>query len=379
MKTDISPRPQEFYQSDRLEFRFRRADDAPALFALVDSNRDHLSPWMPWVESTKSIEDSENYFEMAREEWDSGEMFDFTVFLRDQNICVGSGGIHTIDWKNRTACLGYWIGKEYIGQGFASEAVRTFESICQKLGIHRVIINCDLGNGASQRVAEKCGYVFESLMMDVRFSKGKPVHGLQYVKLLNDPIPHAITENFPQGFYAKFVDPTEFENLTKNFIEEENGPAHLLPEQYWPQKIESDFKFTEYRYLLVYFKDTLAAWSFGNKMDLHTFRMTSSVVRKEFRGMKLYSRILDIFIQDCREKGYLKIRSSHYLDNNQVLTAKLKKGFHITGMNLNPITGQMVDLTLFLNKKSLEIFRYRTGSQAPSQEIKDIFNLSSQK
>ena len=31
------------------------ADDAGALFALVDANRDHLAPWMPWVASWASL------------------------------------------------------------------------------------------------------------------------------------------------------------------------------------------------------------------------------------------------------------------------------------------------------------------------------------
>ena len=41
-----------------LELRLLEARHAEALFGLIDENREHLGYWFPWVEGTKTVEDS---------------------------------------------------------------------------------------------------------------------------------------------------------------------------------------------------------------------------------------------------------------------------------------------------------------------------------
>ncbi len=62
--------------------------------------------------------------------------------------------------------IGYHIARRYVGNGYATEAVRAFlPKMAEKLGIREVYGVCLRDNLASRRVLEKCGFepVFEGV------------------------------------------------------------------------------------------------------------------------------------------------------------------------------------------------------------------------
>ena len=81
-----------------------------------------------------------------------------TVFLIEHNhVPIGMVGI---DWREPSAPeLGYWLGVEYWGQGFGTEAVRaaidfTFEAF----DVEQLIAGARVANPASRNILEKCGF-----------------------------------------------------------------------------------------------------------------------------------------------------------------------------------------------------------------------------
>lgn len=57
--------------------------------------------------------------------------------------------------------IGYGIGSEYWGRGFATEAAKRFIEYCfDEKGFHTVYASFFTGNDASRRVMEKCGMTF---------------------------------------------------------------------------------------------------------------------------------------------------------------------------------------------------------------------------
>lgn len=58
--------------------------------------------------------------------------------------------------------IGYHIGKDYTGRGFAAETVEAFAPfIMNRLGIGRIFGICRAENTQSRRVLEKCGFMLE--------------------------------------------------------------------------------------------------------------------------------------------------------------------------------------------------------------------------
>jgi hypothetical protein len=59
--------------------------------------------------------------------WNKGENYAYSIVLNDTNKAIGSIDIHNIDLNNYSAEIGYWLAKDYNGNGYMSEAVKFIE------------------------------------------------------------------------------------------------------------------------------------------------------------------------------------------------------------------------------------------------------------
>jgi RimJ/RimL family protein N-acetyltransferase len=81
-----------------------------------------------------------------------------TVFLIENNfVPIGMVGI---DWRQRGAPeLGYWLGVEHWGQGFATEAARAvIDFTFEEFDVEHLISGARVANPASRNILEKCGF-----------------------------------------------------------------------------------------------------------------------------------------------------------------------------------------------------------------------------
>lgn len=69
-------------------------------------------------------------------------------------------GMVAIDWRNPAAPeLGYWLGVDYWGLGFATEAARAvIDFAFEEFDIAQVVAGARVANPASRNVLEKCGF-----------------------------------------------------------------------------------------------------------------------------------------------------------------------------------------------------------------------------
>ncbi len=87
----------------------------------------------------------------------------YTIIV-DGNI-VGACGIKVDHRKQYIGEIGYVIDERYWGKGIATRAVKLLEIIgFTELKLKRIEIKMDPRNGASERVAIKCGYIKEGTM-----------------------------------------------------------------------------------------------------------------------------------------------------------------------------------------------------------------------
>ena len=111
----------------------------------------------------------------------------FGIVLKEINKVVGVIGISHIDWKNKNAELGYWLGKKYWGKGLATEAVKLMLKFAfENLKLHRVYANLFEENIASRRVLEKNGFKLEGIMRESRFRYNKWHNELKFGVLEKD-------------------------------------------------------------------------------------------------------------------------------------------------------------------------------------------------
>jgi ribosomal-protein-serine acetyltransferase len=138
--------------------------DAEELFALVDANRKHLEPWMPWVPDEHSAEDVLPFIRTTRKQIGDNEGFQTAIVGPDRRI-VGMVGFHGVDWLNRRTSIGYWIARDHQGRGTMTHAVRALvDHAFSTWKLNRVTIEAAVDNARSRAVPERLGFVHEGTL-----------------------------------------------------------------------------------------------------------------------------------------------------------------------------------------------------------------------
>lgn len=105
-----------------------------------------------------------------------------------------------------------------------------------------------------------------------------------------------------------------------------------------------------YQFML-FRESTLVGWHFGNQESPDTYYMRNSAILPAFQGKGHYTEFLRFFIMYLAEKGYANIRSLHRIHQNDILIAKLKQGFSLTGMQVSPRFGTLAELRRSLSPR----------------------------
>lgn len=140
----------------------------------IEESRDHLRPWMAWVDSRRTVQECEIYVRQALARWVIRE--DFTVGMWDCSTGRYLGGIwcSEIDWRIPAMGIGYWVRASAQGQGYVTEAVTLLCKLAFiSLAAQRVSIRCDATNTRSANIPRRLGFVHEAtLRNDSRNTKG---------------------------------------------------------------------------------------------------------------------------------------------------------------------------------------------------------------
>lgn len=139
--------------------------DAAALWDATDQSREHLGPWMRWIDGNRTPDDSVRYIRRARARWLLREDLAVAIIEQVTGRIVGGCGLHGIDWTRRLFETGYWLHPDAVGHGYASEAVQLLVRLAfDELDASRVQVRIDPNNLPSLRLAERLGFVLEGTL-----------------------------------------------------------------------------------------------------------------------------------------------------------------------------------------------------------------------
>jgi ribosomal-protein-serine acetyltransferase len=155
-------------ETRRLIIKKHTVADADAMFKLLDLDRKRLGQFLHFVPLMLSVSDQRKFITRSRREWLSKESFSYGIFLREDGTFIGNIGVHTIHWAHDSFELGYWLGRDFEGHGYISEAVTALAAKGFAMGFHRVEIHCDPRNLKSRKVARRCGFMKEGILRGQR-------------------------------------------------------------------------------------------------------------------------------------------------------------------------------------------------------------------
>ena len=112
------------------------------------------------------------------------QAFVFGISLPPSTVLMGIATLTVRDFALREADIGFIIGREHWGRGYAAAAVRQSLRLgFETLHLHRIYAECDPANLGSVRVMEKVGMRREGHLRECRRQKGKWVDRLLYAVL----------------------------------------------------------------------------------------------------------------------------------------------------------------------------------------------------
>lgn len=113
--------------SDDIQLKLLELRDAEAIFALTDASRPYLREWLPWVDGTKTVDDSRAFIKSTLQQFAANDGFQAGIFYKGE--LTGVIGFHKINWTNRSTSIGYWLGEGFQGRGIMTSACRTMVGI----------------------------------------------------------------------------------------------------------------------------------------------------------------------------------------------------------------------------------------------------------
>jgi RimJ/RimL family protein N-acetyltransferase len=152
-------------RTKRLLIRCYNPEDAWLLKSAIDESLDHLSPWLPWTaDEPEDIEKKVERLRRNRARFDLDNDYIYGIFLPDNSRLIGSIGLMGRVGDNALE-IGYWIHKDHINQGYATEASSALTRAAFDIeNVERVEIHNDSMNLRSAAVPRKMGFVKESVV-----------------------------------------------------------------------------------------------------------------------------------------------------------------------------------------------------------------------
>jgi hypothetical protein len=105
----------------------------------------------------------------------------------------------------------------------------------------------------------------------------------------------------------------------------------------------------------------LAAMFCGEQHSASAYRMWHTHVHPDFRRLGLYKLIVQSTIAYTAALGFDAVTSEHAPCNNAIIIAKLRAGFRIYGLELDPVVGPALILRYFHNPEHLAAYELRCG------------------
>jgi len=154
--------------SATISLRVLRPQEAGTLYHLVDRNREHLREWLPWVDATRSPADSRQFLEMSHGAFQKGTGINYGI--RVKGSLAGLIGFHGFDRLHRVTSLGYWLGKEFCGNGTMCIAVaHCIDAAFKEENMNRLYIRCAVENARSSRIPKKLGLTHEGTQRQAEY------------------------------------------------------------------------------------------------------------------------------------------------------------------------------------------------------------------
>ncbi|HET7599555.1 MAG TPA: GNAT family protein [Gemmatimonadales bacterium] len=167
-----APRKTPELRTDRLVIGQLVPEDAPAIVRLAGARE--IADTTLSVPHPYEMRHAREFIAFAAHESAEGTGLHLAIRLAEGGGLIGAIGLKGMDGEHRVAELGYWIGTEWWGRGYATEATGALvRHAFDELGLNRLQAHHMVRNPASGRVLEKAGFRREGVLRERVYRWGR--------------------------------------------------------------------------------------------------------------------------------------------------------------------------------------------------------------
>jgi len=141
---------------------------ADELFELIESNREYLKQWLPWLDNNRYFQNTIDFIKISQIQYERNETVQFALMYKGK--VAGVVGFHRIDWLNRSTSIGYWLGEQYQGKGLITKSCsKVLDYSFGRMGLNRIEIRCATENLKSRAIPKRLGFKEEGLIREAEW------------------------------------------------------------------------------------------------------------------------------------------------------------------------------------------------------------------
>ncbi len=158
---------------------------AAELSQLVLQNVDHLQPWLSWVSANYDEKSAQVFINNSLRQLADNNGMHLGVFFQGQ--LAGAIGYGYWNWRARRTELGYWLGRDFTGQGLMTRAVAALTDYAfEVLALNRLEVRMAIENKRSAAIPERLAFTYEGIRQQYDMRDGVPVDTRFYYVLAGD-------------------------------------------------------------------------------------------------------------------------------------------------------------------------------------------------
>jgi RimJ/RimL family protein N-acetyltransferase len=166
--------PRGVLETDRLVLQRFSRRDATTLDDAIRASLPDLNQWLPWARMDYNTGDTGAFLRESMLAWRDDRAWDYSIRAKeDTGRHVGNVSFWTVSKLGKIMEIGYWVRSDETGKGVCTEAVdRILEEAFGALGYHKAVLRIAVGNDASDRVAQKLGFIREGVLREELLIRG---------------------------------------------------------------------------------------------------------------------------------------------------------------------------------------------------------------
>ncbi len=157
--------------------------DAYDIFSTINSQREFLGKWLPFVAATKTVSDSIAFVQSVLNA--PPEQTELVYTIQYNKAFAGIIGFKDTDRLNGKTEIGYWLSEPLQGKGIVTKSTKKLIEIAfEKEQMNRIQIKCAVDNLPSKRIPQRLSFTLEGIEREGELLANKEYTDLEVYSLL---------------------------------------------------------------------------------------------------------------------------------------------------------------------------------------------------